>query len=251
MKWAYDYADWWIEYKIEQWVDLDGEQEDQLQAGLDPFFKWHRSKIMPRVTDSVSALIAAAQQGKCTERFGQQQALWNGLYQETIEKITPIIGGVMITLSEDQVEELRLGLEEDFKKAQEKAAERAKQSEKFIDRMDSMLGELSDEQRKILTQPDPGLEKHSQGSLACRRDHHQKLVQSLQGKKDLGKVESILNGWWTQSGCGKDFIDTRTRLRARWRARMENLEATLTKEQRESMIQELESLRTNLAGIIQ
>lgn len=250
MKWAYDYADWWVEYKLEQWVDLDGEQEDQLQDGLAPFFKWHRATIMPRVTDSVSALIMAAKKGKCAERFSSQQALWHGLYEETISHITPIISGVLITLNAEQVDELSTGLEKEFKKAQERTADRAKQSHKFIDRMDSMLGDLSDKQREMLSQPDGQWEKHSLASLACRRAQQQNLVQALKDKQSTDKVESILNGWWTQSGCSKTFIEDRTRIRARWRTRMAKLEDTLSAEQRQSVVRELENLRTNLADII-
>ena len=250
MKWAYDYADWWVEYKLEQWVDLDGEQEDQLQDGLGPFFKWHRSTIMPRVTDSVSALIMAAKKGKCAERFSSQQALWYELYEDTIEHITPIISGVLTTLTPEQIDELGAGLEEDFKKAKERNADRAKKSEKFIDRMDSMLGDLTDKQRDMLSQPDRQWEKHRRESLACRRGQQQKLVQALKDKQPTDQVESILNGWWTQSGCPKDFIQDRSRIRARWRARMANLEDTLSSEQRESVIRELGNLRTNLADII-
>ena len=250
MKWAYDYADWWIEYKIEQWVDLSGEQEDQLQNGLSPFFKWHRVAIMPRVTDSVSNLIAAAQKGQCAQRFASQQNLWNKLYQETIERITPIISGVLVTLDDKQILELESGLKEEFKQAQEKAADPTQRSEKFLDRMDSMLGRLSQGQREMLAQPDTDWEKHNQASLACRSDHQRQLVEALKAKQERLGIELILNRWWTQSGCPKEFLDNRTRMRNRWQTKMAKFETTLSEEQRESMLGELESLRSNLSDII-
>ena len=120
IKIAYNYADWWVEYKLEQWVDLDSTQEDTLQSGLGPYFKWHRSEIMPRIADAVSALTQAAAQGECAKLFDKQQSLWNSLYRETVEKMTPIIAGVLVSLDSDQQMELAEGMQADLKKASER-----------------------------------------------------------------------------------------------------------------------------------
>ena len=91
-----------------------------LQSGLGPYFKWHRSEIMPRIADAVSALTQAAAQGECAKLFDKQQSLWNSLYRETVEKMTPIIAGVLVSLDSDQQVELAEGMQADLKKASER-----------------------------------------------------------------------------------------------------------------------------------
>lgn len=250
MKLAYDYADWWVEYKLEQWVDLDSDQEQALQAGLDPYFKWHKSTIMPRIADSVSALVQAADKGQCVSLFNKQQDLWTKLYKDTIEKMTPIIASVLSTLDAEQQVELAAGMKADLKEAYERIESPKKRTEKFISRMDDILGDLSDKQREFLSWQDPAAQKHDKLRMTCRVEHQKKLVQALKAKQTQPEIESILNGWWTQMGCSDAFQKHRDTMRQTWRKRMTEFEKSLSPEQKTAMIKELTSLKDNIRGII-
>ena len=64
--------------------------------------------------------LKAAAQGECAKLFDKQQSLWNSLYRETVEKMTPIIAGVLVSLDSDQQMELAEGMQADLKKASER-----------------------------------------------------------------------------------------------------------------------------------
>ena len=250
MKLAYDYADWWVEYKLEQWVDLDSDQEQTLQAGLGPYFKWHKSTIMPRIADSVSALVQAAENGKCVSLFDKQQELWTKLYQDTITKMTPIIAGVLSTLSAEQQLELEAGMKEDLEEAYERIQNPKERAEKFVSRMEDVMGDLTDKQREFLNWQDPAAQNHDKLRMTCRVEHQKKLAQALKSKKTTTDIEAILNGWWTQTGCSDAFQKHRDTMRQTWRTRMGQFEKSLSPEQRKSMVEELTSLKDNIRGII-
>ena len=250
MKLAYDYADWWVEYKLEQWVDLDSDQEEALQDGLDPYFIWHKTTIMPRIADSVSALVQAAKKGQCATLFDQQQKLWNDLYRDTIEKMTPIIAGVLSTLDAEQHDELAEGMQADLEKAYKRFENPEKSTEKFVSRMEDFLGDLNDKQREFLRWRDPTGQKHEELRMTCRVTHQKKLVQALKAKKTSSEIETILNGWWTQEGCSTDFRKHRDTMRQSWRNRMTQFEKSLNEDQRKSLVAELTELKNNIRGIL-
>lgn len=250
IKIAYDYADWWVEYKLEQWVDLDSDQEQALQAGLDPYFKWHKSTIMPRIADAASALAQAAAKGQCATLFDKQQNLWNGLYQDTVKKMTPIIAGVLTTLDAEQHEELAEGMQEDLEKAYKRMKSPEERTEKFISRMEGFLGDLTDKQREFLSWKDPIAQKHEDLRMSCRVTHQKKLMQALRTKQSIPEVEAILNGWWTQDGCSPAYLKHRNAMRQSWRTRMTEFEKSLDPDQRESLVEELTTFKNNIRSIL-
>jgi len=249
VKFAYDYADWWVEFKIEQWVDLTAEQEDSLQAGLDPYFIWHKQTVIPQAQEALKALVQAAQKGQCAQAFGSQQNLWKHLYYETIENITPIIARVLMTLSKEQITEFQNGLNEDLEEVKNKAKEPDKKIKKFLDRMDSILGGLTPEQTAQLTVRNPSWQTHDALQIQCRQDHQKRLINLLQGESSLIALQTILDKWWTQRGCSPEFIKQRDEMRMSRRAKMAQFETTLSPDQRNSLVQELTQLHDNLLAI--
>ena len=116
--------------------------------------------------------------------------------------------------------------------------------------MEDFLGDLSDKQRKFLAWRDPTGQKHEELRMTCRVTHQKKLVAALKAKKPASEIETILNGWWTQEGCSKDFLKHRDTMRQSWRTRMTQFEKSLNEDQRSSLVEELTDLKNNMRSIL-
>ena len=64
--------------------------------------------------------------------------------------------------------ELEAGMQEDLEKAYERLENPKKRSEKFMSRMEDILGDLSDKQREFLSWQDPDAQKHDKLRMTCR-----------------------------------------------------------------------------------
>lgn len=55
----YNYADWLIAWKVDDFVELSEEQEKKLQVELETFFNWHRTIELPKYLTIIDAITSA------------------------------------------------------------------------------------------------------------------------------------------------------------------------------------------------
>jgi len=231
---AYRFADWWIEYRIETWVDLDSSQESQLQEKLDAFLVWHRSTVIPRVTALTQELVVAAEKGRFVDVVVQRESQINELFYESIEPVARAVGGVFTSLTREQIDELEDGLNQKYAEALEASNERRQErSERMLKRTESWLGSLSEAQHAILS------ERITSGNqryrFECRKKRQSELLASLRAGASAEVLSAILANWWTMRECGEQADQARRTMRTRWQDRMSRLEKTLSADQRASL----------------
>ena len=244
---AYRFADWWIEYRIETWVDLDGTQEALLQTRVDDVLVWHQAVVMPRAVELVDELSDAALKGKLIEVFAQREELIDELYYESVRPIAFAIGEVFTTLTPEQVDELEEGLAEQLVKSREKSRSRARRG-KIAERLQGWIGDLTDEQIAIIEESTQFGDQSYR--FECRSTRQRELVAALRISKPAESLGLIMARWWAMRGCGDEADVARQAMREQWRARMVRLEKTLSPAQRRTLSVEIRDLANDLRQLL-
>ncbi len=244
---AYRFADWWIEYRIETWVDLDGTQEVLLQARVDDVLVWHQAAVMARVVELVDELSDAALKGTLIEVFGQREELIDELYYESVRPIALAVGEVFTTLTPGQVDELEEGLAAQLVKAREKLRDRARWGKK-AKRLQGWIGDLTDEQIAIIEESTHFGDQSYR--FECRSTRQRELVTALRASKPAESLGLIMGRWWAMRGCGDEADRARRAMRERWRERMARLEKSLSPTQRKTLSVEIRELADDLRELV-
>ena len=246
---AYDFADWWIEYRIEKWVDLDSAQEASLQLKLDSVLANHRQVVMPKLVAMGESFVRASQDGRLVADLVKHEALIDQLFYDSVSPIAHSVGDVLQTLSAEQVDELEVGLDEQYKEALERWHEQTKAGTGgMIKRMESWLGELSEEQASILKRSRSWADQRYR--FDCRRTRQKELVGALRSQAEPGAVGEILSNWWTVRNCGFKADQARQAARVEWQERMAKFEATLSVDQRKSLSDRMAALVLDLEELL-
>ncbi|WP_413663101.1 DUF6279 family lipoprotein [Microbulbifer sp. CNSA002] len=64
IQFAYNNIDYWIRWKLRDYVDLNSQQELEFQGALNSFFHWHRQTQLPKYADFLSQLADKVDQGQ-------------------------------------------------------------------------------------------------------------------------------------------------------------------------------------------
>ena len=150
---VYNRLDTILPWYIDDYVDLSGSQERQLDATLEPFLRWHRQQELPRYVDLLNQIDASLDHTLSTEEIAQiysgMETAWQRLEEESLDWLLEIGG----TLTEEQVQEFLGYLAKRQQEYEEEYLTRSDQEyreesyESFVDSMEDNLGRLSKEQR--------------------------------------------------------------------------------------------------------
>ncbi|GLP96443.1 DUF6279 family lipoprotein [Paraferrimonas sedimenticola] len=113
VKMGYYFADWAIEWELEDYVDLDREQKKQLDKEIDALLVWHQREEMPKYRDQLSKLFDELSSDSMTPEQFQWHLDQLAVYWKTIlVQTTPALNRLLPTLSDDQVDQLITNLKE-------------------------------------------------------------------------------------------------------------------------------------------
>ncbi|AWF82457.1 hypothetical protein BTJ40_17430 [Microbulbifer sp. A4B17] len=64
IQFAYNNIDYWIRWKLRDYVDLNSQQEMEFQGALNSFFHWHRQTQLPKYADFLNQLADKVDKGQ-------------------------------------------------------------------------------------------------------------------------------------------------------------------------------------------
>lgn len=148
---AYNYADWYLAWKVDDYVTLNDSQELAFEQAVDEFINWHRRQELPRYKRMLTELKAAVNSSD-VEQLERVYGEMSGIWQTAVDYATPSIILLLNKLSQEQKQELLSNIVEQQQQAREKQKQRAKKTTKNrdqqgLDNLTEMLGELSAEQK--------------------------------------------------------------------------------------------------------
>jgi len=178
---AYNHFDWLVSWYVDDYVELNNQQEEKLQAGLNSLLVWHRQDELPVYQNQLTALLADVNIGKMPKslwvaHIGQVRGHLSRVRKKANLKLT----GLAEDLSTSQVNELFENLQSENLEAEDEFNDLSSDEvfeqriEKLNDSFEDYLGSLSHQQDSIIHDY---VNKTSSNSLAYI--HYNRMLQGL------------------------------------------------------------------------
>jgi len=196
VRFVYNQLDWLIPWYMDDYVDLDRQQERLLDERLEVYLEWHRRDQLPQYADFLEQVAAKAESGlnladletieDATERFAQ--ALMDRLLRDLMD--------LLATIDDQQVNQLfsRFARDNaDFKREyvdespQQQRKQRYKEAIHYVERW---TGKLSSAQKKRIHDQVWQFELMGEELLAARQVWQQEFHRVLDLRRDSSAYET-------------------------------------------------------------
>lgn len=152
VRFAYNWLDWIIPWRIDDYVDLNRSQEKALDRLIEQTLVWHRQNEIPHYLEHIESLTAALRQPMTAEQIEHQldrfEQHWTRLYNHLLPDFIPLIQ----TLSDEQVRQILAQVDEDERELRQEyddmtVEERIERSNKrVLKSFKKRIGKLTDAQ---------------------------------------------------------------------------------------------------------
>lgn len=158
---GYRFADTLIAWKIDDYVTLDGSQQERVNQDITELHHWHATSELPLYRNTLLQLRDAVQSNTLTETTLEQVTSDGWYYWERVRlQAHPYAQELLPELSAAQTEELLSNLQEKLNERKERFAERMEDSpeERFEEAYDERtedvtdwVGRLTEQQQRLVT----------------------------------------------------------------------------------------------------
>lgn len=193
IKLGYDYVDWVILWKLDDFFELTSEQKEFLNPQVDQLLNWHKTNELPLYV----SLLRQVQE-KAQDRLTEAELDW--IYNQTeklgdrmVKHVAPDFAVFLASLEEEQIERFSksfLQMDEQLKLSSDESQE--KLAEATIERAEEWLGNLSDDQKEQITQLRESIPDISAERLDNREKMMGTLVVFLRQRADAKAIEEKL-----------------------------------------------------------
>lgn len=193
---VYNQLDWLIPWYLDDYVDLDREQQRAFKAQLREILRWHRSEELASYIEILDGIESDLDQPLSAQQIESwaNQAL--AAYDRIEERTLPMIFDIGRDLSDEQMAEFIEKLEKDQQELEEKYLDRTDQeyvedaAESLVENIADFLGRLSSEQRAVIADAAASLQRFDGAWLDERRQWMATLTELLQ--REPGWEEAIM-----------------------------------------------------------
>lgn len=149
---AYENADSYLRYRANTYLDVHGEQAQELDAAIDAFHEWHRKQVLPEY-----ARLAGEAAQRAGDGVTREDLVWGydsliaqariGL-REAAQRMAPLLGRLdarQIAHIESRLAEENRRFEKEFLRGPERAR-RERRAGRIVKRLEDWVGRLSQAQ---------------------------------------------------------------------------------------------------------
>ena len=250
---AYDYADVYLRWRIGNYLDVEGQQSEELDERIDDFMAWHRARALPQYVQLLEDAAQRVERGLTPDdvKWAHDASLEQG--QQALlagaERLAPLLD----RLSEEQLKYFERGITEDnrrFVREQLRGApaeRRERRAARTVERLEDWIGRLSAaqvERVRLFSERAP-----LPGELLERdRQRLQKeivaIVRARQARERLGPRIA----YW-RSGREPAYAAVSVAFRAEVDALILDVDRSLTPEQRARAVRQLRRLAQDLRSV--
>lgn len=156
-KFAYNFLDWAIEWKIKSFVSLHGEQKDFMKGAVDRFHLWHRTTQLPLYADYLTDVANRLEQKPFNaKQIHEETDKVQVFMDQSLEQAIPDLAKLMAQLNDKQAKELMENVAEERDEYVEKYVDVTHKEqvklryEDFMDYFKPHVGSVSKAQKKII-----------------------------------------------------------------------------------------------------
>jgi hypothetical protein len=256
-KLLYNYADWALEWYVQDLVTLNDDQEWKLHDAVDSLLAWHRKNQIPFYIETLSEIEKAVESQITLEFLKRFYFAHEKGWMELKYRATPTLTGLLNTLTASQVVELKENMLDQENKLREKylnkpAEQLAKErTERMIERIEDWVGDLDKKQRQLVYNWSNQVKLVSDQWAYSREQwqtHFIKIVRESRHKKDFPSLmmEHFQNSrkYWPEGYEAAYYYNVDLTLKM-----MADIGNQLTKNQRKKLLDKVTDLKKQLIEI--
>jgi len=253
MRIAYDNADTFLRWRATSYLDVHGDDSDELDAAIDEFLSWHRAQALPKYAllaeDGAKRVAAGLSPGDLVWGFDSLVAQARESVRAAAVRIAPLLD----RLSEEQVKHIEKRFAEDnrkfareFLRGSEK--ERRKRREnRNVERMEDWVGGLSQQQAERVKQYSeraPIFSEHRDRDRKRLQAEFLSIVRAREAKKRLPDAAA---NW--DLGRDVEYVGANEALFKEFSAMLLDVERMLAPEQRAKAVARLRAFAEDFTAL--
>ncbi len=253
----YNNADWFIARYADGYLDLSGEQQARWEPLLDHEIATHKREDLPQIIEVLTIFERQASEGADEDSleclFDEMQLLYDRLAHRAVSLAVPLLA----TLDEDQIDHLEEELAEahdDYRKRYldpDVDARLTKRAERLTKRVARFTRPLSETQQAMVRQASRTIPDPAQEWFDYKRLQQQRLLQLLRQGADENRLRHHLTTWWVDGAGQPPVLDAKVAaMRRQSTLLLLQIDASLTAEQRQSLVTWVSDLRADLQQVV-
>ena len=248
IKLGYRYADWFIEYRMDSFLDLNAAQETKLESDIDAYFVWHRNTMLPVYTEMLQDVANANKEKRLCAFMTNSMDRIDRIYRQTAHPLLSILAKPFATLTTEQLEHFEEELNELTEKERTRLTEsteeerRNKRWERSRGWFEHWVGDLTAQQvlrLQRMLQATPDMRQSRTPRNQRKRIAFMKLLKT---NPSATEVDGFFQQWFVNvAEDDPEFRREQLGLRKKGIENMCILESSITLPQRQALTGRIES----------
>ncbi|GEM78016.1 DUF6279 family lipoprotein [Vibrio superstes] len=246
-KLMYRNLDWAVLEFIEDYVSLDGDQEEILELQLKQFTQWHKTEELPRYEAQLQTLYDADLSLVDEDFLIEQHQMFRTHIKRLANEITPELYSLSRSMSKEQIDEFLRNLTEQHQDYSEKYSQtserktRTRYKERIEKNLRRWLGTLSIEQKNIAYEWSSSIERTHQDWAVYRIETRDRIKTMFARRDDpffyQKELTTLINN--PEQGYSSELIGKLERNRALANQSILAIISTASAEQKQHFKEEI------------
>ena len=197
---GYRFADWAIEDRVDDYLDLSSNQKDILEKELDSYFAWNQKEMVPRYIAYLEGIKSAVAKKQYDESYWKiLNKDLDQIYYDTALPFKKILSTIFVDMSKDQVAHLeneivKLNAEKEKEYGRPLEERQDEKIEENVESFDKWFGNVSLDQKMMIQKATRDLKFPVESWLNKRKSQQQELLGLLKYEQATQKqYEDFLN----------------------------------------------------------
>ena len=197
---TYNYADWLLYWKVDQYFDVSSSQKPLLQTHLTQLHSWHRSKEVPRYVSFLQTIYDYWGNGLTPQEVDHLFQQYQDLRERLGSRLASESVEFLVTVNSSQVQNFAQVIQQENFELLNKIGEdpktrTAKRVESVLEWLEEWLGNLSDTQEQRIRQLIEQFPDTTEPWLQYRRQRQREFITLLNSHADHSFIERQIREW--------------------------------------------------------
>ncbi|MEF1183769.1 DUF6279 family lipoprotein [Vibrio sinaloensis] len=198
-KFVYNNMDWLLIEYLEDYVDLNSDQESLIEQRVALLSEWHRSEEIPNYVEHLDELMTLDLKNLTAAQLNAQEEKLRAHTERIVKRVAPDLAQLIHKLSDEQVDELMDNIRVRHSKYKAKYSQlneeevRQVYAERIAESMENWLGRLTKDQERLVEQWSNDLQITTSDWSDHQTNLRIRISQLLNQRSDLNVIEQEMN----------------------------------------------------------
>lgn len=198
-KFVYNNMDWLLIEYLEDYVDLNSDQESLIEQRVALLSEWHRSEEIPNYVEHLDELMTLDLKNLTAAQLNAQEEKLRAHTDRIVKRVAPDLAQLIHKLSDEQVDELMDNIRVRHSKYKAKYSQLNEEEvrqvyvERIAESMENWLGRLTKDQERLVEQWSNDLQITTSDWSDHQTNLRIRISQLLNQRSDLNVTEREMN----------------------------------------------------------